>query len=209
MTRWLVKFSLIALLAATPLQAQEVVIENDAPAKGAPEDTANYYLGVKRDGLEPFWKASVSMAKHEREFVNNYRDVRLNKNAQLLEKMIHSASKACENEMRAPYFDSMREFYLNEPFPETFKVKIFPVQADRRWELKRRMEFPVAPTHILYIEYKDGEYTEGLQRYIREETYPEPRFFELMKCPSEKAMKEMIADAEQRLAEEEAKTAAN
>ena len=203
MKRWLLNIIAVTALLSAPAYGQEFQPENDRPYQGDPKDTANYYIGVKRDGLEPFWKASVTMAKHEREFVTNYRDVRLNNNAELLEEMLHPASKACEDELRKPYFDSMRYFYLNEEFPETFKVKIFPVQKDRRWALKERMEFPVAPTHILYIEYKDGEYIEGLQRFVREENYPEKRFYELVKCPSEASMTKMRAEAESRLAEEE------
>lgn len=199
---WIPAFAGITLLCTVAI-AQEVPVEDDAPYQGAPEDTANYYIGVKRDGLQPWWKAKVNLAKHEREFVENYRDVRKNKDEKLLAEVLHPATKACENEMRAPYFESMRDFYLNEYFPDAFEVKIFPVQPDRRWELKQRLEFPVAPTHVLYIEYQDGQYKEGLQRYLREEEYPEKRFYELMKCPSEESMEAMIREAEARAEEEE------
>ncbi|GEM_PF-5416835 len=187
-------------LMAISAQAQ---VAGDAPPQGDPEDYANYYLGVERKGLEPFWKASVNMPKHQSEFVMNYRDVRQKKDKKLLEEIIHPASKACETEDRADYFATIREFYLNEHFPETFKIKFFSLAEEKRWPLKQRLEFPAAPTHIMYIEYKDGEYIEGLQRFVREEDYPEKRFYELVKCPSETSMAKMRAEAESRLAEEE------
>lgn len=190
----------LSLCVAFAAQAEDVL---DNPPQGEREDYANYYIETKRDGLEPFWKASVSMPKHQKQFVLNYRDVRLKKDAELLETILHPASKACENEMRKPYFESIREFYLTEEFPESFDIKFFPIPQEKRWPLKERLEFPVSPTHIMYIEYKNGEYVEGLQRFVREEQYPEPRFYELVKCPSEASMQAMVADAERRLAEEE------
>lgn len=193
MKHWLLS---ILLLASSGVAAQE--FKGDKPPKMDPVDSANYYIGVKRDGLEPFWKASVNMPDHEQQFIVNYRDVRKDKDAKLLETLIHPASKACDDGKRAMYFESMRDFYLNETFPDDFKVKLFPVQPSRRWALKERMEFPVAPTHILYIEYKDEGYIEGLQRFIREEASPEKRLYEVMKCPSEASMQAMIVEAERR-----------
>jgi hypothetical protein len=155
------------------------------------EDYANYYLGVnKREGMETFWKADLTDAQTQ--FILDYRQVRVKKDRELLDRLIHPASLACENEMRKDYFIGMRHFYLNESFPRDFKVKFFPVPEEKQWPLKRRMEFPEAPTHILYIEYKDGEYTEGLQRFLREE---EDRYFELTRCPSRKTLEKMAAEA--------------
>lgn len=175
----------------------------DGPLKGDKEDYANFYIDGKRDGLMPYWRAVIGMPEHRKQFIENYRDVRQNKDAKLLESLIHPSSKACENEMRAPYFEGLREFYLTEHFPEVFKIKFFALPKEKRWALKQRMEFPEAPTHIMYIEYQDGEYIEGLQRFLREEEYPEKRFYELVKCPSEASMKVMREDAESRLAKEE------
>ena len=188
-------FSLLLLLTfmSLPTFAQE-----DAPPQGEKEGYANFYINGKRDGLELFWKAAETMQPHEKQFVLDYRAVRKDKNEELLEKLIHPASKACENEMRAPYFEGIREFYLNETFPEIFKIKFFPVAQEKRWPLKQRLEFPASPTHIMYIEYQDGDYIEGLQRFVREESYPEKRFYELVKCPSELSLNRMRIEAEKR-----------
>ena len=175
----------------------------DAPPQGEPEDYANYYTGVKKDGLQPFWKALPNMSEHEKNFIVSYREMHKSKDAEILETLIHPSSLACEDDLRAPYFASMREFYLTENFPKTFEMKYFPIESEKRWPLKLRMEFPVAPTHILYIEYKDDGYVEGLQRFLRLEEYPQRRFYELIKCPSEASMKTMIQEAEKRLQLEE------
>ncbi len=189
------------LFAQVTNQDNSQIIETDAPQSGEAESYANYYLDTKRDGLEPFWKAAVKFKLHENNFIVNYRDMHKNKDSALLESLIHPTSKLCENEMRKPYFDSMREFYLTEKFPNDFKVKYFPIDAQKGWELKQNQEFPVAPTHILYIEYKDGDYVEGLQRFIRYEEYPEPTMYEVLKCPSEASMAQMAAEAEAMLKE--------
>lgn len=194
---WTHAFAGITLLLALPLHAQQA----DAPPEGAPEDYVNYYLDQKRDGLKPFLEADLQ--PHESSFIMDYRLVRKDKDIELLNRIIHPASLACENEMRAPYFEGIREFYLNEYFPDDFELKYFPLNEDKGWELKNRMEFPVSPTHILYIEYRDGQYKEGLQRFLRFEEYPEPKLYELVKCPSEASMEAMRSDAERRLAEEE------
>ena len=180
-----------------------LTLAKDAPLEGKEEDYANYYIGVERKGLLTFTEALDQLTPHEKQFLLDYRAVRVEKDEKRLETLIHPDSKACENEMRAPYFAGIREFYLTEFFPEeSFKVKYFPVQEEKQWSLKQRLEFPAPPTHILYIEYEDGEYIEGLQRYLREETYPEKRFYELVKCPSVASMEKMRLEAEKRLLEE-------
>lgn len=175
----------------------------DAPPQGEKEGFVNYYLEGKRDGLQPFWKALAGMQPHEKQFITDYRSAHINKDEKLLNSLFHPASRACDSGFRKPYYDGIREFYLNEYFPESFNLRFIPVQADKRWALKEKLELPAAPTHVLYIEYRDGEYIEGLQRFLREEEKPQKRFYELVKCPSEASMKQMEAEAQKRLAEEE------
>lgn len=192
--RWIPAFA-----GMTALLWNMCAVAEDAPPQGPREDYANYYINTKREGLEPFSTASKTMPEHWSKFIFDYRDMHKDKDAALLDSLIHPASNACDDDLRHPYFESMREFYLNEPLPDGFKVKYFPIAPGRAWELAKRLEFPVLPTHILYIEYQDGEYVEGLQRFIREETSPEKRMYEVMKCPSEASMKAMQAEAEKRL----------
>jgi hypothetical protein len=143
------------------------------------ENTEDYLLG-RRSRSQPIQQVFSKMPKHLQNFVSAYEKVKRLSDTELLETLIHPASLACENEKTKLYFDTMRQFYLSEELPWDYEIGVYEVRRDMRDKLKRRLRVPVAPTHVMYIEFEDM----GWQRFLREEAEPEPRFYEVIKCPT-------------------------
>jgi hypothetical protein len=71
-----------------------------------------------------------------------------------------------------------------------------PIDAAKQSALQKRLGFPAIPTHVMFIEYGEGENIEGLQRYLREEAKPTRRLYELVKCPDDATLKAFRAELE-------------
>lgn len=157
------------------------------------KDKTNHYLTELKKDLPKDTEFKASLPDHFKDFIEKYERIKWYKDIDALEDTIHPASNACENERNRDYFGYIREFYLSEILPREYHAKLIEVDKEKQWKLKERLNFPLPPTHILYIEYKDGNYIEGLQRFLREETYPKLRVYELVKCPDEETLKQFRA----------------
>ena len=177
---------ILPLLVLFPLVA--TAAEQSVPDK-YPEDLTNHYLTEERQKVQDVRLVMPTLPSYQQEFITNYVKVKRNKDDVLLKELIHPASRACENDENLDYFDYLREFYLTEELPDIFAMSLMPIDPKKRWPLKQRLGFPVEPTHVLFIEYGDKE-IEGLQRYLREETYPDKRMYEVVKCPDMQTLKE-------------------
>ncbi len=176
-------------------------LDNTPPPKYDDSKT-NYYLQqLKGKRLKLASEVKKSLPPHMLDFVNKYEQVRLYKNEDMLAELIHPASKACEEDYNTEYFAQIRYFYLTEKLPAGYRLEILPVREDKQWELKNKLGTPLPPTHVMYIEFKiadneDGSIEiEGWQRFLREETFPEPRMYELVRCPTREDMKIMREQA--------------
>ncbi len=154
------------------------------------KDLTNYYLTEARAKAPMVKEVLPKLPAHQREFVENYVKVKRFQDDVLLKDLIHPASRACENDENLDYFDYIRHFYLTEELPEEFRLQIMAIDKKKQWPLKQRLSFPVSPTHVMFIEYGEGQNIEGLQRYLREESSPKKQMFEVVKCPDATTLKE-------------------
>lgn len=161
------------------------------PAPQKQENYTQFYTGKKKDDLKPFLQVLDELPPHYRNFVLNYRLAKTEQDVELLNSLFHPASLICDEDWRADYYAGLREFYLTETLPKSFDILFQPIPEAKQWPLKQKLELPVAPTHVMYIEYAEGEYREGLQRYLREEQEPAPRLYEVLKCPSRRTIEAM------------------
>ena len=195
---WLSVVLLCAALLTTGVYAQSAVTEQEPtlqPQKPLTpgdfnSDQANFYLQKVKPRAPRADQVKAELEPHQRQFIERYERVKWYKDADMLEEIIHPASKACENDKNADYFHYIRQFYLNETLPREYHLQLMPVAEDKQWALKERLDFPLPPTHLLYMEYKDGEFIEGLQRFLREEEYPEKRLYEIIKCPDAETLEQ-------------------
>lgn len=185
MLRYLILFSSIVLLAFSASAQQGKEAGNPADYD---EEKTNYYLSKKREKPELAEVVIPMLPAHQRTFVEGYQKVKRQKDKKVLESIIHPASKACESDKNRDYFDYMREFYLTEELPEGYRLQILVVDEEKRWPLKLRLGMPLAPTHVMYMEFRNGDDIEGWQRYLREETYPQPALYELVRCPDQETL---------------------
>jgi hypothetical protein len=176
----------LLVLVLFPLMA--MAAEQSVPDKYAP-DLTNHYLTEERQKVRDVRLVLPTLPRYQQDFITNYVKVKRHKDDVLLKELIHPASRACENEENLDYFDYLREFYLTEELPDIFAMSLMPIDEKKRWPLKQRLGFPVEPTHVLFIEYGEKE-IEGLQRYLRKETYPKKRMYEVVKCPDRQTLKE-------------------
>ena len=177
--KFFILFLPLVLLTA-PLWAQQPL----------PTDNTEYYLvGGKRVESKPIEEVFPSLSPHAKAFVAEYERVKWRKDKEALDRIIHPLSKACETEDNKDFFDAMRNYYLSEDMPDGYDFSLVEVKREMREALKRRLQMPIAPTHVMYIEFMGT----GWQRFLREETDPETkklRFYELVKCPSERMLRE-------------------
>lgn len=162
--------------------------EQSIPNQYSPNLT-NFYLAKPREKADYVKDVLPKLPKHQREFVENYVKVKRFQDDVLLKDLIHPASRACENDENLDYFDYIRWFYLTEELPEIFRLQILEIAPDKTEALKKRLGYPIAPTHVMFIEYGEDNRIEGLQRYLREERKPVKRIYELVKCPDAETLK--------------------
>lgn len=154
------------------------------------KEMTNHYLAEGRPKAPLASELLPKLPKHQREFVENYVKVKRFKNDVLLRDLIHIESRKCENDENVEYYDYLRDFYLNEELPEVFRLQMMEIAPHKQQALQKRLGYPVAPTHVMFIEYGEGENIEGLQRYLREETKPKKQMFEVVKCPDAATLKQ-------------------
>jgi len=157
------------------------------------QEKSNYYLMEAREKSKLATDIMQELPAHYREFVQRYERIKWYKDMDALEAVIHPASAACENEENKAFFDYMRYFYLSESLPKGYRLQIMPVDRQKRWALKERLSLPLPPTHILYMEFRVENHVEGIQRFLREETEPETRLYELVKCPDAETLEQFKA----------------
>lgn len=182
---------------STSLLAEEVAEHGEkAHPHEFGEGKTNHYLSIRKGRqMRLAEEVKKELPPHQRDFVEKYERVKLYKDEDLLAELVHPASKACEDDSNTDYFNELRLFYLHESLPKGYRMEILPVAADKQWPLRNRLGTPLPPTHVMYMEFKvadleeDGLEIEGLQRFLREETFPELRMYELVRCPSEEDLK--------------------
>ena len=105
-----------------------------------------------------------------------------------LERVTHPASRACENDSNHDYFDNLRQFYLTEDLPYDYSLVVLQVKPEMQQKLKRRLQLPVPPTHVMYMEFG----SEGWQRFLRREVEDgKESYYEVMKCPTPEMLQEL------------------
>lgn len=184
---------ILMLCFALAAQAEE---KASVPDKYTPDKT-NYYLQEKRTEASLVSEVLPKLPKHQREFVENYIKVKEFRDDVLLRELIHPASRACENEDNTDYYDYLRYFYLHEELPKQFRLQLMEIDPKKQEALQKRLQLPAIPTHVMFIEYQgEGDMVEGLQRYLREELKPQPRLYELVKCPDAATLEEFRRQAQ-------------
>ncbi len=185
--------SLLLLAAFLPLAATAAEEPANIPDRFGAEMT-NHYLEENRQKAPLASELLPKLPKYQREFVENYVKVKRYQDDVLLRDLIHPESRKCENDDNVDYFDYLRYFYLHEELPEVFRLQIMEIDPKKQAALQKRLGMPAAPTHVMFIEYGEGKMIEGLQRFLREEKEPEPRLYELVKCPDEATLKAFRGD---------------
>jgi hypothetical protein len=182
---WGLLLIFIIFVASAVMAAEQTSI----PDKYSAEMT-NHYLTQDRPKAPLASELLPKLPAHQREFVENYVKVKKFKDDALLKELIHPESRKCENEDNVDYYDYLRYFYLHEELPEVFRLQIMKIDSNKQKYLQERLGYPEKPTHVMFIEYGEGENIEGLQRYLREENTPRKRMYELVKCPDAKTLRQ-------------------
>jgi hypothetical protein len=177
-------------LAALMLSSSALAVEPEHIPDRFQQDTTNYYLQENRPKAPLASEVLPKLPAHQRQFVNDYVKVRHFRDDVLLADLIHPASRRCENDSNRDYYDYLRMFYLTEEIPAVFRLQILEIDPKKQDALQRRVQMPLPPTHVMFIEYGEGQNIEGLQRYLREEKEPKLKLYELVKCPDEATLKE-------------------